>query len=189
VSFVWVGKLRSHALCEGYSFHHIFSSPGFVVFIFWCVWFIRFVSKISCRSSCSSDKLLCLLNVEVLHATTEPSLDRGINASNELWLRRIPNVVWTALHDGSSNGKIARSDILLCAPAWADVNAFSVDLLVVLSSACAAVVVSLVVVHNSLWHILHLLVFLSSIVVVDRIVLCCFWHSRSGHSSLESVRW
>ena len=54
------------------------------------------------------------------------------------------------MHDGSSNGKIARSDILLCAPAWADVNAFSVDLLVVLSSACAAVVVSLVVVHNSL---------------------------------------
>ena len=111
----------------------IFSSPGF-----------------SSRGCCSLDKLFSLRNVKMLHTSTEATLDRWVDPSHEFGLSGIPLVSWAALHDRSSNGKVSRCDILLGTSAWADVNAFLVDTLVILACARSAVVVSLVVVHNSL---------------------------------------
>ena len=86
----------------------------------------------------------------MLHTSTEASLDRCIDPGYELRLRSIPLVSWAALHDRSGNGKVPGGNILLSASAWADVNAFLVDALVTLASPRTAVVVSFVVVHNSL---------------------------------------
>ena len=86
----------------------------------------------------------------MLHTSTEASLDRWVDSGYELRLRSIPLVSWAALHDRSGNCKVPGGDILLSAAAWAYVKAFLVDALVILAGARTAVVVSFVVVHNSL---------------------------------------
>ncbi len=96
----------------------------------------------------------------MLHATSEPSGNVFWDMSNPTLCAVVPFKRWLALRNSKCNGLVTSFNALGFATARTEISVGVAASRVVLSSAAVAVVVPLVMIHNSLVlsHILHFLI-------------------------------
>ena len=131
------------------------------------------------------------INVEMSHAATKAALDVLGDVRNPASSNGAPFHGRLGNFDGVCDGLVTVRNVLWAAPTRASVSAWGVLRNVILSSACAPVVVSLVVVEDFFvvfWHVFHLLIFyLCSLVfgvLLDSQSTC----SLNGQNSVKFFR-